>query len=303
LNKQDIKNLPTSIHDRLLNQARTSGRPFNELLQYYAIERFLYRLSRSPYANQFVLKGALLFRVWGLQAFRPTRDIDLLGHTSNEMDNLVGIIREVCLQKVQDDGMFFDPETISGERIKEDADYEGVRVRFVGLLGKTRVHIQIDVGFADVVSPAPMKVKYPVILQLPEPELHSYPPESVVAEKLQAMIYLGSINSRMKDFYDVWIMANQFEFSGSVLQEAIRQTFENRKTAIPMELPTAFSEQFAREKQTQWKAFLKTSGITDVPDRFNVVQDFLREFLLPIFQSLRVGNVFTKNWRNSKGWE
>ena len=165
-----------------------------------------------------------------------------------------------------------------------------------------RVHIQIDVGFADVVSPAPMKVKYPVILPLPEPELHSYPPESVVAEKLQAMIYLGSINSRMKDFYDLWIMANRFEFSGSVLQEAIRQTFENRKTDIPDELPPAFSEQFARERQTQWGAFLKTSGIMDAPDQFEVVQTHLQEFLLPIFQQLKAGHIFAKMWKNSKEW-
>lgn len=303
MSKEDLKNLPASIHDRLLNQSRASGRPFSELLQYYAIERFLYRLSQSPYASQFVLKGALLFRAWGLPAFRPTRDIDLLGHTSNEMDNLLGIIREVCLQKVQQDGLFFDPGTIRGDRIKEDAEYEGIRVRLVGTLGKTRVHIQIDVGFADVVSPAPVKITYPVILKLPVPEVHSYSPESVVAEKLQAMIYLGSINSRMKDFYDLWVLADRFEFSGSELQEAVRQTFKNRNTAIPGESPPAFSEQFAREKQNQWSAFLKTSGVTDLPDQFKVIQDLLRVFLLPIFQSLRGGQLFTKQWKNSKGWE
>jgi len=113
MSKQDIKNLPASIQDRLLNQARASGRPFNELLQYYAIERFLYRLAQSSYAGQFILKGALLFRVWGLRAFRPTRDIDLLGQTNNELDDLVGIIRVICMQKVQDDGMFFDPEQLA----------------------------------------------------------------------------------------------------------------------------------------------------------------------------------------------
>ncbi len=303
MSKQDIKNLPASIHDRLLNQARASGRPFNELLQYYAIERFLYRLAQSQYAGQFVLKGALLFRVWGLPAIRPTRDIDLLGQTSNEIDNLVGIVREICMQKVQDDGMFFGPETISGERIKEDADYEGIRVRFVGLLGKTRVHLQIDVGFADIVSPAPMKVKYPVILPLPEPELRSYPPEAVVAEKLQAMIYLGSINSRMKDFYDLWVMSNHFEFTGMVLQEAIRQTFENRKTNVPGEQPTAFSEQYTQEKQLQWTAFLKTAGIMNTPDQFTIIQNRLQEFLLPIFQSLRSEKNIDKCWKPSGKWE
>ena len=173
MSKQNIKNLPTSIQDRLLNKARGSDRPFNEVLQYFAIERFLYRLAQSQHAREFVLKGALLFRVWGLLAFRPTRDIDLLGNTDNEVDNLINIIREVCKGNVQNDGMFFDPETVIGERIKEDADYEGVRIRFVGLLGTMRVHLQIDVGFADAVSPKPVKIKYPVILPFPEPELRS----------------------------------------------------------------------------------------------------------------------------------
>lgn len=303
MSKHEVKNLPASIQSRLLNQAQASGRPFNELLQYYAIERFLYRLAQSPHARRFVLKGALLFRAWGLPAFRPTRDIDLLGQTSNGIDDLVAIVREICNQEVQADGMFFDPETVSGERIKEDADYEGVRIRFVGLLGKTRVHLQIDIGFVDVVSPAPKKINYPAILPFPEPELRSYPPETVVAEKLQAMIYLGSINSRMKDFYDVWVIANNFEFTGNRLQEAIRKTFKNRDTGIPAELPPAFSEQFAREKQSQWTAFLKTSAITNAPNQMRIVLTRLQEFTSPIFESIRLKQTFEKKWQAGGLWE
>lgn len=302
MSKQDVKNLPASIQSRLLNQARASGRPFNEFLQYFAIERFLYRLAQSPYARRFVLKGALLFRAWGLPAFRPTRDIDLLGQTSNEIENLVAITREICMQEVQVDGMFFDPETVSGERIKEDADYEGVRVRFLGLLGKTRVHLQIDIGFADVVSPAPKKVNYPAILPFPEPELRSYPPETVVAEKLQAMIYLGSINSRMKDFYDLWVMANSFKFSGNRLQEAIRKTFKNRETSIPVELPSAFAKEFARDKQNQWAAFLKTSNIADAPEHIDIVLTRLQEFVFPIFESILEKRKFEKKWQAGGPW-
>jgi len=292
VSKPTIKNLPASIQDRLMNQARLSGRPFNELLQYYAIERFLYRLSQSKYTGKFVLKGALLFRVWGLTAFRPTRDIDMLGFTSNEVVNLISVIREVCGQKVQNDGLSFDPQTVAGERIKEDADYEGVRVRLSGLLGKARVHLQIDVGFADVVSPAPVEMKYPVILPMPAPVLYGYPPETVMAEKLQAMIYLGTANSRMKDFYDLWVMANRFEFNGKVLQEAIRRTFERRNTQIPATEPAAFSAQLAREKQSQWVAFLKTSAITDAPDQLESILACLREFISPIFQALCAGRTF-----------
>ena len=303
MSKRDIKNLPASIQDRLMSQARENDRPFNEVLQHFAIERFLYRLAQSQYSTEFILKGALLFRVWGLPAFRPTRDIDLLGNTDNEVDNLTNIIREVCKGNVQDDGMFFDPETVIGERIKEDADYEGVRIRFVGLLGKTRVHLQIDVGFADVVSPKPVQIKYPVLLPFPEPELRSYPPESVVAEKFQAMIYLGLINSRMKDFYDLWAMSNQFVFSGNLLQEAIRKTFANRKSNIPEELPVALSEQFARDKQVQWSAFLKTTGIKDAPERIKSVQERLQNFLLPVLHSLRAGKIINKDWNPDGYWE
>ena len=195
MSDQEIKNLPASIQDRLLNQARSSGRPFNELLQYYAIERFLYRLAQSKYTNHFVLKGALLFRAWGFAAFRPTRDIDLLGNISNEVENLVTIMKDVCGQEVQADGIHFDPETVRGERINEDADYEGVRIRFEGKLGKVRLHLQIDIGFSDIVTPASKTVNYPVILKMPAPKMQAYPPETVVSEKLQAMIFLGALTA------------------------------------------------------------------------------------------------------------
>lgn len=302
MSKPAVKNLPASVQDRLLHQARLSGRPLNELLQHYAIERFLYRLSRSKHTNQFVLKGALLFRIWGLSAFRPTRDIDLLGQTSNEIENLTAIIKDVCTQEVQEDGLLFDLNTVTGERIKEDADYEGVRVRFNGLLGTARVHLQIDIGFGDVVSPAPKVKTYPVILPMPAPELRIYPPETVVAEKLQAMVFLGSINSRMKDFYDLWILACRFEFQGSALQEAIRLTFEHRDTDIPAGEPVAFSMQFAKEKQSQWRAFFTTSAITDVPDQMELVLMHLKEFILPIFESVRAGRKFGKKWKAGGPW-
>jgi predicted nucleotidyltransferase component of viral defense system len=303
VSKPAIKNLSASIQARLLNHARRTGQPFNEILQYYAIERFLYRLSQSEHASEFVLKGALLFRIWGVATFRPTRDIDMLGYTGNEVDNLVQIVKEVCSQAVKEDGLLFDPDTVTGERIKEDADYEGVRVRFLGWLGKARINMQIDVGFADMVSPAPSMTVYPVILPMPAPELHSYPPETVVAEKLQAMVYLGATNSRMKDFYDLWILANQFEFDGSTLQESIRQTFEQRKTDIPVDEPVAFSSQFAQTKQGQWGAFLKTGTLTDAPAQLETVLVCLREFILPIFQNILSGHTLEKRWSKLNKWK
>ena len=303
MSKAKIKDLPASIHDRLLQQARASGRPLNELLQYYAIERFLYRLTYSPYADQFVLKGALLFRVWGLPAFRPTRDIDLLGYTSNDVENLVAIVRDVCKMDVPEDGIHFDPKSVKGERIKEDAEYAGVRLKFIGLLGRIRLNMQIDIGFDDVVSPAPVVKPYPVILSMPAPALRSYPPEAVVAEKLQATIYLGSANSRMKDIYDLWMLSENIEFIGEMLQEAIRLTFEHRDTDIPENEPVAFLERFAGEKQEQWQAFLKTSAIMDAPDKFELILTRLREFILPIFESLQKDMRFKKTWKADRLWK
>lgn len=221
MSKAETKNLAASVHQKLLNKAKETNRPFNELLQYYAIERFLYRLSRSPFADRYVLKGALMFNAWGMPGFRPTQDIDLLGHTSNVMDQIVEAFRQICDAEVEEDGLVFDIKSVQGERIKEDADYEGVRVRFVGLLGQARVHMQIDIGFGDVVAPAPVAINYPVILNFPAPTLHGYPRETMIAEKFQAMVALGETNSRLKDFYDICTLAMKFDFDGKILQKAI----------------------------------------------------------------------------------
>ncbi len=208
--------------------------------------------------------------------------------------------------EVPDDGIQFDPATVTGERIHEDAEYEGVRLRFSGLLGRARLHLQIDVGFGDVVSPAPVLKVYPAILSMPAPELRSYPPETMAAEKLQVMIYLGSVNSRMKDFYDLWTISEQFDFKGVALQEAIHRTFEHRGTEIPVVEPVAFSAQFAHEKQAQWTAFLRTSTIAGAPENMEIILARLREFILPIFESILAGRKFRKIWKPSRrshaGW-
>jgi predicted nucleotidyltransferase component of viral defense system len=302
MNKPENKNLPASIHDRLLRQARQEGRPFNELLQYYAIERFLYRLSQSRYTDQFILKGALLFRLWRLSPLRPTRDIDLLGFAENDLEKLIAIVKEVCDLKVSDDGIRFDVATVTGERIREEAEYEGVRVRFQSLLGKIRLHLQIDIAFGDVVSPSAVRRVYPTLLAMPGPDVRSYPPETVIAEKLQAMIYLGIANSRMKDFYDLWVLTNQFDFQGNVLQEAIRQTFQNRRTEIPKDEPAAFSKDFAQEKQRQWTAFLKTEAVSEAPDQLIFAAKRIQKFVQPIFEAILDGGELGKNWMTKEGW-
>ena len=299
----EVKNLPASIRQRLLNKARATNRPFNEILQYYAIERFLYRISRSSYSDKFILKGALMFLAWGASVYRPTRDIDFLGYTTNDLETVTRVIQEMCVQEVEPDGLNFDGSTIQSERIKEDADYEGVRANLTGYLGKAKIPLQIDIGFADVVSPAPIILQYPTILQMPAPHLRGYPPESVVAEKLQALVFLGNVNSRMKDFYDLWVLAEQFEFDGQTLQQAIINTFRRRNTMLPKEIPSGLSDTFAAENQAKWRGFLQRLHFEGVPESFVVITQALNRILVPPLQSSANGKLFKGNWKPGGPWK
>ncbi|HEX2980841.1 MAG TPA: nucleotidyl transferase AbiEii/AbiGii toxin family protein [Anaerolineaceae bacterium] len=290
-----------SIHQRILNKAASEHRPFNELLQYYANERFLYRLGESPHGKQFVLKGALVFLAWRAPLTRPTRDMDFLGYTSNSVDNLVHIVQDVCAQPVEADGMIFDPKSVQGEMIKEDADYQGVRISFQGFLGKAQIPMRLDVGFADVVTPSSDELELPTILdQMSKPCVRAYPPETVIAEKFQAMIALGRINSRMKDFYDIWFMARSMEFDFHLLRKAVVNTFERRKTAIPEEIPTALTNEFADQKQALWAGFLKKSQIEDAPIMFVDVIQVLKEFFNPVIHPAQKR---LARWSPPVGWE
>lgn len=216
------------------------------------MERFLYRLSQTEHVDSFVLKGALLFRIWGTPDSRATRDIDFLAYLDNSPDKLAAIIHNVCAADSLDDGLEFDPETVQAQRIKEDADYEGVRIRFRGQLGNARIHMQVDVGFGDLIHPDAVQVDYPALLDLPAPSLRIYPPETVVAEKAEAMVHLGSLNSRMKDFHDIWRMSQQFNFKGTDLCEALRGTFGKRATAV-IEFDELIAELLDSETlQKQW---------------------------------------------------
>lgn len=246
------------------------------------MERLVYRLSRSDHKGSFVLKGALLFRVWDVPDSRATRDIDFLAFLDNSPENLAAVFREICAIE-EDDGLVFDPGSVDAKAIKEDADYEGVRVRFRGLLGKARITMQVDIGFGETVHPDAVDDVYPTILEMDAPTLRIYPPETVVAEKAEAMVHLGSLNSRMKDFYDIWRLSRQFEFDNSVLGEAIKQTFDNRGTeVIPFgELKAELLENEALEKL--WSAFLAKTGLT-APESFHEVLDEIALFLGPLFE-------------------
>lgn len=279
--------MSASVRQRLLNCAQTSGRPFGEVLQYYAMERFLYRLSVSPHAEKFLLKGALMLTAWRAPGSRPTMDIDLLGRTSNEVESIVQQMREVVQVDAPNDGIVFDPASFAGNAIREDADYSGVRVTFTGNLGAARIHMQIDIGFGDVVTPAPEKLLYPTILDFPSPMLFGYSRETAIAEKLQALVQLRMLNSRMKDYYDLWLLSRHPELNIPTLHEAIQRTFRNRNTAIKA-APVGLSTEFCNDpsKETQWQAFLKRSNLTDMPKSLVEIGEDLREFFGPILNYL-----------------
>lgn len=299
----NIKNTAASVHQRLLNKARESSRPFNELLQHFGIERFIYRLSKSPQAERFILKGALMFSVWSGPGSRSTMDIDLLGKIDNSLEMIVAAIKDACEMDVEADGMSFNSETVTAARITEDAEYEGVRVRVQGGLGNARVSLQIDIGFGDVIVPGPIMVAYPALLDFPAPELNGYTMESTIAEKFQAMVKLGVLNSRMKDFHDIWMLSRMFDFRGEMLAEAVEKTFENRNTPITV-APTVFGPSFVTDgdKKAQWQGFIRKAKIADAPEAFEDVVAAVKEFLEPLVASLAERWTFRGIWKAPGPW-
>lgn len=301
MNSKPVKNLPASIRQRLLNTAKADRRPFNEVLQYFAMERFLYRLSQSTHADRFILKGALMLRVWQSPAVRPTMDIDLLGRTSNRDAEIAAQVREILSVAVEPDGLVFDLSTIGTERIAEEADYEGIRVKFTGALDAARVNLRIDIGFGDVVVPGFDLADFPTMLDLPAPRLLCYSRESVIAEKFDAMLKLGELNSRMKDFYDIWSLSRQFDFDGDVLTEAIRRTLETRATSLSNTI-VPFSVGFAKMKQAQWEAFRRRLGQGQTPAVFAEVIIQVRDFLSPMIALVRAGTPTGLKWTAPGPW-
>lgn len=292
-----------SVRQRLLNLKTQTGRPFGELLQFYAMERFLYRLSRSSHREKLILKGALMMVVWQSPSSRPTMDIDFLGKLSNDEQATVAVIRDICSTQVEDDGVVFDPSTVVAEFIIEEADYRGLRVRFTGTLTEAQITMQLDIGFGDILIPKPEQIEYPTLLDQPHPILIGYTMESTIAEKLEAMVKLGIANSRMKDFYDIWLLSRQFDFDGAVLSLAIRETFKNRGTAIALPV-FVFSPEFSEnaQKQQQWKAYVDKNRLQDAPSTIQEALDQIRLFLHPIVIAIATNSSFSLNWKPSQGW-
>ena len=298
------RNLSASVRARLRNISIEQRRPFQEIVQYYGIERFLYRLSVSDYANVFILKGGVVFLAWGIGLRRPTRDIDLHGQTDNALENLIRIIREICVQTVERDGVVFDSNTVSGEPIQTQGEYAGVRIQFTGYLGTTQIPMQVDVGFSDKISPPAKQVTYPTLLGMAEPRLRGYSHETVIAEKLQVMVFWGSINTRLKDFYDLWVISREVSIDGDILSEAILTTFNARKTHIPEGLPTSLSNGSAPQLQQQWLAFLRRfNGENEQLANFMSIIEELRLFLDPVILAASTRTSFRKTWHSGLGWK
>jgi len=268
------------------------------------MERFLYRLGKSRFADRFVLKGALLLTAWRAPVSRPTMDIDLAGKTSNELAHVESLITEICGVTTEPDAIEFRTASINVARIKEDADYEGVRVRFEATLARARIPMQIDIGFGDVIVPKPTEVQYPTLLEFPPPIIIAYPKETVVAEKLEALTALGLLNSRMKDYYDIALLSRIFSFNGQLLADAIRATFRHRRTAVeadPVGLSHTFYSDPARE--LQWQAFLRRSRLAEEPGDLNSLASDVRRFVAPPLSSVASQKAFNAVWRAGGTWE
>jgi Nucleotidyl transferase AbiEii toxin, Type IV TA system len=300
----DERALVRSVRQRLFNYARHQREDFQLVLSRYGVERLLYRLSRSAHRDAFVLKGAMLFQVWGEELYRPTRDLDLLGRGNNSLDHLATVFREICAMAVEDDGLTFDPALVRATLIKEGAEYEGVRVRLRATLGETRIPVQVDVGFGDAITPEPEQVTFPALLEFPAPVVRAYPLETVVAEKYEAMVDLGATNSRMKDFYDLWMLSRVCSFDGVRLSTAIQRTFQRRGTRIPESLPVAltagyFDGERAREL---WRGFLERSNLDHIRTGLDAVMVAVEQFLMPPTNALRDGGAFAMTWPAGGPW-
>jgi predicted nucleotidyltransferase component of viral defense system len=256
-------NLAASIRQRLLNLARERSQDFQQILVNYALERLLYRLAQSEYSDRFVLKGALLFRLWFDLDQRPTRDADFLGFGDADPEYCASIFREIATVDVSShDGIVFDAQTLQAVEIRKDAGYPGVRITMRAALDGARIPVQCDIGFGDAITPAPASQAYPTLLDMPAPVLAVYPLETVVAEKLEAMVKLAGFNSRMKDYFDLWVLMRHKNVDQALLPSAIRATFTRRQTQLPTSMPTGLMPEFGIKQENMWNAFLTRSGLT-----------------------------------------
>jgi len=300
-----LRNVSASVEKRLLNLSRQSGEDFQYVLMRFGLERLMYRLSRSVYAKEFVVKGALLLRVWTGEQYRPTKDLDLLAIMDKSPEELDQIFRDICTLTVEDEGLVFRSETIRVRQIREDNVYGGVRVTLEARLGKIRIPLQVDIGFGDAVTPEAQREEFPTLLDFPAPILLIYPRETAIAEKFEAIVNLGLTNSRMKDYYDIWLLSQQFDFDGANLVRAIDATFRRRRAVLPNELPIGLSTEFVSDagKLSQWDAFVRRSRLDTKEINLETVVIVIADFMMPPSIAAAEGKVFLLRWTPSGPWQ
>lgn len=300
--KKETKDMGASVKARLTGIAKEHGEDVQSVLMRYGAERFLYRLSISEHRNRFLLKGAALFSLWFDAPHRPTKDLDLLGYGPSDIPSLEDIVRSICGVKTED-GLEFLANTVSGELIREEEAYQGVRIKFIAMLGRARIPLQVDIGFGDTVTPKAKAADFPTLLDFPSPRLKVYPKETVVAEKFEAMVKFGEANGRMKDFWDVNYLLEECEFDGKLVQAALSATFENRQTSFPTVLPIALKNEFAENSliATRWNAFITRNRIERSVDLTKILRQ-LRAFFGPIIESKEEKNRFSMTWHKGRGW-
>jgi predicted nucleotidyltransferase component of viral defense system len=303
MTKKSMKNVAASVQAKLLARARERKDDFQLLLLRYANERLLFRLASSGHVKSFVLKGAALFTCWTGQPHRATRDLDFLGYGKSTEEHLAKVFTEILETPVVDDGLVFDSSHVKVAPIREDQEYGGVRVTFVARLGNAKVHLQVDVGFGDAVTPGAQEIEFPPLLDFPAPRLRAYPRETVAAEKIEALVKLGIANTRMKDFYDLLTLSEQFEFDGGVLVKALRATFKRRGTAFPKDMPVALTAEFYGDKgrETQWSGFARKAGIKKAGDLATTIARVAAFCAEPLTQAAR-GDSWDQTWAPGGPW-
>ncbi len=298
------KNVVASVLARLRNVADEGGHSFNDVLQSYVVERFLARLAVSPEADTVVLKGALMLRVWGVPRARPTMDIDVLRRGAADRDTLAAIVRKCASMVDESDGVAFDADNLSVETIHEEGGYVGTRIRVPARLDNVRQVVQIDFGVGDAVYPSPVIIEYPVLLGGTSLKLRAYPVEAAIAEKFQAIVQLDLSNSRMKDFYDVWILSQALEFDGQELSKSIQSTFERRETPIPTTPPAALTERFFGDPThtRQWDAFVTRIDELSLKGRLPTIIGAIADLVMPPTKAAAERNPLRSRWTSKSGW-
>ena len=300
-----LRNISASVEKRLLNLSRQSGEDFQYVLMRYGLERLMYRLSRSVCAKEFIVKGAMLLRLWTDEQYRPTKDLDLLAILDKSPEELDQIFRDICTLTVEDDGLVFRSETIRVRQIREDNVYGGIRITLEARLGKIRIPLQVDIGFGDAVTPEAQQEEFPTLLDFPAPILLTYPRETAIAEKFEAIVNLGLTNSRMKDYYDIWLLSQQFDFDGANLVRAIEATFRRRRAVLANELPIGLSIEFVSDagKLSQWDAFVHRSRLDTKGINLETVVKVITDFMMPPCTAAAEGKAFLLRWTPGGPWQ